>query len=181
MADPFLGQITVYPYSFPPLNWMDCNGALIPISQNVALFSLLGTYYGGNGTSNFALPNLQGFVPLSQGQLPGGGFYSMGETGGVTTVTLTQSTMPAHTHALNATTTTGTTNAPLGALLAKAQVGGGRSPSDQGKLYNPAQPNTAMPVSVITPAGGSLPHNNIQPTLVLRYCICVRGIFPSRS
>ncbi len=182
MADPFVGQITAYPYSFAPLGWADCDGRLLPISQYAALFSLLGTYYGGDGRTTFGLPDLRGRVLVSQGQLTGGGNYTLGETAGAETVTLGTSTMPQHTHALDATTVAGTTNQPAGMLLATAQVGGGRSPAtDKGKLYNPATPTTAMATSVIGLSGGGLPHNNIQPSLVVRYCICLQGVFPSRQ
>jgi microcystin-dependent protein len=182
MANPFLGQITVYPYSYPPANWMDCAGQLLPISQYTALFSLLGTQYGGNGTSNFALPDLQGRIPVGQGQLPGSGNYDMGEAAGAETVTIDMTSMPAHTHSLNASTVGGTTNNPAGMVLAKPEVGGGRGgTAEKGNIYNPATPDTVMAGTSIAPAGNTQPHNNIQPSLVLRYCICVRGVFPARA
>jgi microcystin-dependent protein len=182
MSDPFIGQITLYPYTFPPNGWADCNGQLLPISQYAALFSLLGTQYGGNGTSNFALPDLQGRVPVGQGQLSGGGDYAMGEMGGQEAVTLGVSTMPQHTHGLSASTVNGTTNNPAGMILATPQVGGGRGQqADKGNIYNPAPPSTPLAPASVGPAGGSQPHNNVQPSLVLRYCIALQGVFPTRS
>jgi microcystin-dependent protein len=182
MATPFLGQITVYPYSFAPYGWADCAGQLLPISQYAALFSLLGTQYGGNGTSTFGLPDLQGRIPVGQGQLIGGENYVMGETGGQENVTVLTTSMPAHNHTLGATTAHGTINNPSGMLLSQPQVGGGRGHGeDTGNIYNPGSVDTPLAPAAIGPAGGSIPHNNIQPSLVLRYCIALQGIFPSRS
>ncbi|MGD0104328.1 MAG: tail fiber protein [Rhodopila sp.] len=179
MSEPFLGQITVFPYNFAPMGWADCAGQLLPISQYSALFSLLGTQYGGNGQTNFALPNLQGAVPVGQGPQPGGSAYVIGETGGAETVTLTTSSMPGHTHALNATTASATVNLPSGQLLATALKGNPIN-GDKGEIYNVAQPDTGLTPGSIQPAGGSQPHNNTQPFLVLRYCIALTGVFPSR-
>ena len=180
MSEPFLGQITVFPYNFAPMGWADCAGQLLPISQYTALFSLLGTQYGGNGQTNFALPNLQGAVPVGQGPQPGGSTYVIGETGGAETVTLTTGSMPAHTHALNATTAPATVNLPSGQLLATALKGNPIS-GDKGDIYNAAPPDTGLTPGSIQFAGGSQPHNNTQPFLVLRYCIALTGIFPSRG
>jgi microcystin-dependent protein len=180
MSEPFLGQITVFPYSFAPYGWLDCAGQLLPISQYSALFSLLGTQFGGNGTSNFALPNLQGAVPVGQGIQPGGSTYIMGEPGGQENVTILTSTMPGHSHSLNATGNHGTNNSPEGLLLANPQTG---NPPHEKKaaIYNSAVPDTALTPASIGPAGSNLPHNNLQPFLVLRYCIAMQGIFPSRG
>lgn len=182
MTTPFLGQITVYPYTFPPNGWADCAGQILSISQYSALFSLLGTQYGGNGTSTFGLPDLQGRIPVGQGQLIGGGDYVMGERSGVENVTLLQSTMPAHNHGLTATTIDGSTNNPSGLVLAKPQTGGGRGGGgSQGDIYNPGPVDTPLaPVSVGS-VGGSQPHNNVQPSLVLRYCIAMSGVYPARQ
>ena len=180
MSEPFLGQITVFPYTFPPHGWADCAGQLLPISQYSALFSLLGVQYGGNGTSNFALPDLQGRIPVGQGQLTGGSDYVMGETAGSETVAVTSSALPSHSHSLNATTAHGTTNEPVGNLLATSFTGTPHS-SNKGDIYNATAADTALAPTSIAPAGGSQPHNNIQPSLVLRYCIALQGIFPSRS
>jgi microcystin-dependent protein len=179
MSDPFIGQITVFPYDFAPEGWADCAGQLLPIQQNVALFSLLGTTYGGNGSTNFALPNLSGRVPVSQGQAAGGSNYSLGAAGGGETVALTQATLPAHSHALNATTAEATTTAPAGALFATALTAAGRQ-QNKGNIYNAAAPATALAPNAITAAGSSQPHNNLQPSLVLRYCIALQGVYPPR-
>ena len=181
MADPFVGQITVYPYSYPPNGWLDCAGQLLSIQQFSALFSLLGTTYGGNGTTNFGLPDLQGRVPVGQGQLTGGSDYVMGEVAGAENVTLLANSMPAHSHGLSAIATDGSINNPSGKVLAKAAAGGGRGGGGaQGQIYNAAAPTTPLVASSIGNAGSSLPHNNIQPSLVLRYCIATQGVFPAR-
>jgi microcystin-dependent protein len=180
MSEPFLGQITLFPYNFPPRNWADCQGQLLPISQNTALFSLLGTNFGGDGRVTFGLPDLQGRAAVGQGTLPGGSSYSMGEQDGVESVQLITTTMPSHTHSLNATTVQGTTNAPAGGVLALAAKGTLRA-RNVGNIYNPAAPNTPLVPATVALAGGGQPHNNVQPLLVLRYCIALSGIFPSRS
>jgi microcystin-dependent protein len=183
MSDAFLGQIEIFPYSFAPLNWIECLGQLLPISRYTALFSLLGTQFGGDGRSTFGLPDLQGRVAVGQGVAPGGNTYSMGQQGGAEQVTVTVSSMPSHSHSLYATKTVGTTNAPAGTLLAKVTHGSGRDPS-QGNIYAP--PTAGVPLIPLSPgslalAGGNQPHNNIQPSLGLRYCICLVGVFPQRS
>jgi microcystin-dependent protein len=180
MSEPFLGQITVFPYNFAPYGWADCAGQLLPISQNAALFSLLGVQYGGNGTSTFALPDLQGRVPVGQGQLQGGSDYVMGEEAGAETVSITSATLPSHSHSLNATAAHGATNEPAGQLLATPYTGTPRAYT-KGNIYNTAPADTALAPTAVSPAGGSQPHNNIQPSLVLRYCIALQGVFPARS
>jgi microcystin-dependent protein len=180
MSEPFLGQITVFPYNFAPHGWADCAGQLLPISQYSALFSLLGVQYGGNGTSNFALPNLQGRVPVGQGQAAGGSTYIMGEASGVETVAVTSSTMPLHSHSLNATNAHGASNEPSAQLLATPYSGTPHA-NNKGQIYNTAVADTALAPNAIAQSGGSQPHNNIQPTLVLRYCIALQGVFPTRS
>ncbi|MDR3537744.1 MAG: tail fiber protein [Acetobacteraceae bacterium] len=179
MAQPFLGQITVFPFNFAPVGWMTCSGQLLPISQYAALFSLLGTNYGGNGTSNFALPDLQGRVPLNQGQGPGLSDYVIGEAAGDETVQLTGSTMPGHSHSLGATTTHGSTNEPAGKLLSTVQTGG-LAGGDKGLIYSASAPDTALSPGSIAAAGGNQPHANMQPYLALTYCIAMTGVFPSR-
>jgi microcystin-dependent protein len=181
MADPFVGQITVYPYPFPPRGWLDCAGQLLSIQQFTALFSLLGTTYGGNGTTTFGLPDLQGRIPVGQGQLTGGSDYVMGEEGGSENVSLLVTSMPVHTHSLSATVADGTTNDPTGKVLAKPATGGRGGGGAQGKIYNAAPPDTSLVPSTIGATGSSSPHNNIQPSLVLRYCISTQGIFPTRQ
>ncbi|HET7881836.1 MAG TPA: tail fiber protein [Acetobacteraceae bacterium] len=180
MSQPFLGQITLFPYTFPPRGWADCQGQLMPISQNTALFSLLGTTYGGDGRTTFALPDLQGRAAVGQGTLSGGSVYGLGEQTGSENVGLIPQAMPAHNHALNATTSQGTTNTPSGALLATAALGPPRQ-SNRGNVYNAATPSTGLVGTSVAPAGGGQPHNNVQPSLVLRYCIAISGVFPSRQ
>ncbi len=179
MSDPFIGQITLFPYNFAPSGWADCSGQLLPVQQNAALFSLLGTTYGGNGQTNFALPNLNGRVPVGQGQTAGGSVYNAGAQGGSETVVPSQAALPAHSHALSATTAQATTTAPGGALFATSLTAAGRLP-DKGNIYNAARPDTALASNAIAPAGSSQPHNNLQPSLALRYCIAVQGMYPAR-
>jgi microcystin-dependent protein len=180
MLDPFIGQITVYPYAFPPNGWMDCAGQLLPISQYTALFSLLGTTYGGNGTSNFALPDLQGRVSVNQGNGPGLSSYSMGEEGGFENVTLLANQNGIHNHSLSGASTRGSAQTPAVNLLAIGESGAGRD-VNTAAIYNAANPNTNLTANSIPPVGGTLPHNNLQPFLVLRFCIAIQGVYPSRS
>src|ERR1700722_10393861 len=177
MTQPYLGQITVYPYQYPPYGWMDCAGQILPISQYAALFSLLGTQFGGNGTSNFALPNLQGRVPIGQGAGPGLSGYTVGEMTGSESVGLTLAEMAGHSHSLNASTTRGTANTAAGNVLATPEAGAARDP-DLGRIYNPGASNTILQANSVALAGGGNPHNNLQPFLVLRYCIALMGTFP---
>lgn len=172
MADPFVAEIRIVPFNFAPKGWAWCNGDLLPLSQNTALFSLLGTTYGGNGKSNFALPDLQGRVPLHPGQGQGS-LYDLGQTGGSETVTLLQSEIPAHTHSVMATTLEGEDNDPPG-LVPSTIVGG--------RLYDTSATNqTALSPAALTVAGGSLPHNNLQPYLVMYFIIALQGVFPPRT
>ncbi|MEA2297906.1 MAG: hypothetical protein QOF77_842 [Solirubrobacteraceae bacterium] len=178
MSDAFVAEIRIFPFNFAPSGWATCDGQLLPISQNTALFSLLGTSYGGDGRSNFALPNLQGCVPVSQGQGPGLSSYSVGEELGSDTVTLVASQMPAHTHGLNGedpSVQTADQSAPSPTSVLAASSGG--------FAYRPdasAQPGQMNPATV-APLGGSQPHNNDQPYLTLTFCIALQGIFPARS
>lgn len=172
MADPFVAEVRMFPFNFPPTGWAFCNGQILPLSQNTALFSLLGTIYGGNGKSTFALPDLQGRAPMHQGQGPGLSDRFLGETGGSETVTLLESEIPAHAHALNTVTDSGLQSTPGNAVAARAN------------LYktNPAV-NTlvSMSVNAIALAGGDQPHNNLQPYLTVNFCIALQGVFPSRG
>lgn len=172
MSDQFLAEIRVFPFNFAPRGWAQCNGQILPISQNTALFSLLGTYYGGNGTSNFALPNFQGSVPIHQGTGPGLSPYELGEAGGSTTVTLLANEVPAHGHGFSGDPTAKkeVTN------VANAAPAGAGSPA-----YSTAPPNTTMSPAMLGPAGGNQPHENMQPYLTLNFCIATTGIFPSRN
>ena len=167
MSQPFIGQIVLFAGNFAPRGWALCNGQLLPISQNTALFSILGTTYGGNGQTTFALPDLRGRVAVSSGQGPGLTPRSLGEMAGSETVTLTASQMPAHTHAVNATNNGQTTNRPQSAVPAK------------GGTYSTASPDTTM--NAVGNAGGSQPHDNLPPYTTLNYIIALEGIFPSRN
>ena len=165
MSDPYLGEVRILTYKFAPRGWAFCNGQVLPIDQNTALFSLLGTTYGGNGQTTFALPNLQGRTPLSQGQGPGLSAYSLGQTGGVEAVTLTQQQIAPHTHALMASGNAGTGSVP-GATAALATTATNQ--------YAPAAGMVTMG-NIGDPAQA---HGNRQPFLALSYCIAVEGIFP---
>jgi len=179
MTQPFVGQITVYPYTFPPVGWADCAGQLLPIQQNTALFSLLGTNFGGDGVRTFGLPDLRGRVAVNQGPGPGLSGYSLGQMTGAETVQLTTPQSGNHGHSLNATSAHGTVNPPAGSVLATPAAGNPRAP-ELGYIYNPGSPNTQLQLNAVAPAGGGAPHNNVQPYLTLRYCISLRGVFPSR-
>ena len=163
MATPFIGQITMVAFNFAPKGFALCNGQLLAINQNQALFSILGTTYGGNGQTTFALPNLQGRVPLHMGS-----GYTIGQTGGAEIVTL-QSNQAGHTHPVSATATV-TTNAAAGNFPAAAAS----------SIYGSGT-DTAMNPAIVSSAGGSQPHNNLQPYLVINYVIALTGIFPSRN
>jgi len=180
MSQPFLGQIALFPYNFAPRGWALCRGQLMSISQNTALFSLLGTFYGGNGVSTFALPDLQGRVPISAGQGPGLSNYTLGEEGGVETVTLLSTENALHNHALNATTDSGTVVTAANNQLARPFTGS-RTSSTTGLIYSTTAPNTSLAPNALSFAGGNLPHNNIQPAQVLSYCIALQGIYPARN
>lgn len=175
MADNFLGEIRLFPFNFAPLGWAMCNGQLLSIAQNTALFSLLGTQYGGNGTSNYALPNLQGAVAMNMGQGPGLSPYDIGQTGGSATVTLLTTEISAHTHNLMCTATTGNAASPSGNSFGSALRG--KPPgyaAASGVKVN-------MSASAVASAGGAQPHSNMQPYLTLNYCIALQGIFPARQ
>jgi microcystin-dependent protein len=171
MADPFVAEIRLFGFNFAPTGWAQCNGQLLPISQNTALFSLLGTFYGGDGKSTFALPNLQGSAPMNQGQSGGTSERFIGEASGSDMITLLQSEIPAHSHALNAVETAATARQPPGQMFAVGEAM---------NFYHTGSPNTTMNPSMLAPAGGSLPHNNMQPYLVLNFCIALQGVFPPR-
>lgn len=181
MANPFLAEIRIFACSFAPFGWAFCRGQILPISQNTALFSLIGTTYGGNGTSNFALPNLQGNVPIQQGQGPGLSPYVLGQMGGVKTVTLQGNQVAIHSHAFNADIETATANSPAGATYRKGHYTG---PPNTGtvRAFATNQPNASLNPNAIQPnAGGVLPHDNMMPYLALNFCIALTGVFPQRS
>jgi len=176
MSEPFVAEIRIFAFNFPPRGWALCNGQLLPISQNTALFSLLGTTYGGNGISTFGLPDLEGSAPLMPGQGPGLSLYDLGQTGGETAVTLLESEMPVHTHTVRANSGAGTQSSPSNADWASAKI------LRQGiNLYTQSAPNTTMNPQAFATAGASTPHNNMPPYLVLNFCIALQGVFPPRS
>ncbi len=180
MTEPFIGEIRAFGFNFAPRGWALCNGQLIPIQQNTALFSLLGTQYGGNGTTTFALPNLQDRLATSQGNGPGLSPWSVGQTGGAATVTLLQTEMASHNHALQAFNANATVPNPANASIARGRFTDGGSGGSIA-LYQTAAPNVAMSPQAMALSGGNQPHNNIMPSLVMNFCIALQGIFPPRN
>jgi microcystin-dependent protein len=167
--DVFIGSLMLVPYNFAPLNFALCQGQLLSIASNSALFSLIGTYYGGNGTTNFALPNLQGCVAVGQGQGPGLQAYVLGETGGQAAVNLTTQTTPPHNHGVFATGAPASQTSPSGNSLANALV-----------YVNDPSPAAQLDARVVSQAGGNAPHPNMMPYTGLNWIICLQGIYPSR-
>jgi microcystin-dependent protein len=174
MADPFVAEIRIFPFNFAPKGWAWCDGQLLPLSQNTALFSLLGTTYGGNGKSNFALPDLQGRAPMHPGQGPGLSLHDLGETGGSETVALLESEIPSHSHALNAQVPPADSATPQGNSLARVIGATPYLPPAGAPLVN-------MAFESLAPAGGDQPHNNLQPYLTFYFCIALQGVFPPRG
>ena len=164
-STPFLSEIDIFGFNFPPKGWAFCNGQLLPINQNQALFSLLGTTYGGDGQTNFALPNIRGRVPIHEGN-----GHTLGEAAGTDAVTITMQQLPQHIHVVSATTTNATTPVPTNNFLASTNNG----------YAAPANLTTLLPSSV-TNVGGSQAHENRQPFLALNFCIALQGIFPSQN
>ena len=169
MSEVFLGQIMLGGFDFAPAHFALCNGQLLPISQNQALFSLLGTQYGGNGTTTFALPDTRGRAPLGADKNNG---YVQGQASGVETVTLTNSTLPAHVHAFMGSTADAAVRSPTDALYAK---------TSGENLYAAPGTQATLASQTVSPSGGSQPHNNMQPYLAVNFFIALSGIFPSRS
>jgi microcystin-dependent protein len=165
MSEAFLGEIRLFSFDFPPKGWASTNGQLLPINQNQALFSLLGTTYAGNGQTNFGLPDLRNCVPIHTG-----GGHTLGERAGETAHTLTSPEMPAHTHTLVGSASNADVVAPAG-----------NQPATASQLYAPAAHPVALDPSAAGPTGGSQPHTNQQPFLALNFCIALVGIFPSRN
>lgn len=174
MADPFVAEIRIFPFNFAPKGWAFCNGQILPLSQNTALFSLLGTTYGGDGKSTFALPNMQGNVPMHPGQGPGLSLHDLGEMGGSETVTLLVSEIPAHSHTMIASTQDGGDSHPQNNLLAQGIGIAMYTDANTGPFVN-------MNPNALPPAGSSFPHNNMQPYLTLSFCIALQGVFPPRT
>jgi microcystin-dependent protein len=173
MSDPFVAEIRIFAFNFAPKGWAFCNGQLLPISQNTALFSLLGTTYGGDGKSTFALPDMQGNAPMQPGQGQGLSLRDLGEMSGVESVTLLVSEIPLHTHTLmTAAGDPAESNIATGNALAR---------SKNGNAYTTTLTPTQMAFEGLPPAGGSLPHNNMQPYLTLNFCIAMQGVFPPRG
>jgi len=176
MSEPFVAEIRIFAGNFAPVGWAFCNGQLMPISQNTALFSLLGTTYGGDGKSTFALPDMQGRAPMHPGSGPGLTPRDLGEIGGSAEVTLFSSQIPSHTHGLQASAATATSSDPTNNLLA--------SPAANPKftsLYNNTNGSATLSPFTLSIAGGDQPHNNLQPYLALSFIIALQGIFPSRN
>jgi microcystin-dependent protein len=178
MSDPILGEIRMFAGNFPPRGWAFCNGQILPISQNTALFSLLGVQYGGNGTTTFALPNLQGRAPLGQGQGPGLTNRDIGELGGEESLQLLTTQMPAHSHAIQFPCNSDYTKASQSTPVNGAYVGA--DPNGAGLALYSATANASMGATVSGPAGSSLPHQNMQPYLALSFIIATQGVFPQR-
>jgi microcystin-dependent protein len=172
VSDPFVAEIRMFGFNFAPTGWATCDGQILPLSQNTALFSLLGTMYGGDGKSNFGLPNLQGSAPMHLGQGPGLSERFEGEQGGEPTVTLISTEVPPHTHSLNATNQPGNKPNPGTNTIAR-----------YADAYNPPPVNNPVQTAptMLSPQGGDLPHNNMMPTLTVIFCIALQGIFPPRS
>ncbi len=174
MADPFVAEIRIFPFNFAPRGWAFCNGQLLPLSQNTALFALLGTTYGGDGKSNFALPDLRGRAPMHPGQGPGLSLRDLGESGGSATVTLLESEIPVHMHSMMANTGSANLQVPS-PNRSMALSTGGNAYTNQISNLTPLAPQA------LTPTGGDQPHNNMQPYLTFYFNIALQGVFPPRS
>jgi len=174
MADPFVAEIRIFPFNFAPKGWAWCNGQLMPISQNTALFSLLGTTYGGDGKSTFALPDMQGNAPMHPGQGPGLSLHDLGETGGSETVTLLESEIPSHSHAMMAATDPSNAQIPDPSESLSRSAGGSAYNLSNAGIVN-------MAFQAIAPTGGDQPHNNTMPYLTLNFNIALQGVFPPRT
>jgi microcystin-dependent protein len=170
MSDPYIAEVRMLPYSFAPRGWADCNGQLFSIAQNTALFSLVGTIYGGNGTTTFGLPDLRSRAPMGAGNGPGLSPRVLGEQTGTENVTLLNTQIPAHRHNMPVFTAPADTNEPAGAVVARVGTA----------AFISSAPNTALATS-LSSVGGNQPHSNMMPSSTIRFCICTAGIYPSRS
>lgn len=175
MAEPFMGMISTFGFNFPPRGWAQCNGQLMPIAQFDALFSLLGTTYGGDGVNTFALPDLRGRTAVSPGQSPGTNInWQLGQMVGVESVALTIVELPAHSHALNCSNAGANQPSPSNHITAVESSGSSAT-------YSDGAPGTTMKAGSIGPSGGGQAHENMQPYLTINFCIALEGIYPSRS
>ena len=182
MSDQFVAEIRIFPFNFAPIQWALCNGQILPISQYTALFSLLGTNFGGDGRSNFGLPNLQGNVPVCMGQGAGLSQYFIGEQGGTQNVSLTAQEIPAHNHDFNVKPGVNATTATAGNNVFGKPIYNNQGSTGPIYSYTTTAPgNTRLNPNTIGPAGNSLPHNNMMPYLTLNFCIAMQGIFPPRG
>lgn len=174
MADPFVAEIRIFPFNFAPKGWAWCDGQILPLSQNTALFSLLGTTYGGNGQSNFALPDLQGRAAMHPGQGPGLSLHDLGESNGADTVTLLQTEIPVHNHTMQVSDIAGNSTSPANNVMA---IGAKGTP-----IYAPISgASTTLGLNTVNPTGGNLPHNNMQPYLTMYFAIALQGVFPPHT
>ncbi|MBE9461796.1 phage tail protein [Dyadobacter subterraneus] len=169
--DPFIAEIRIFPFNFAPNGWAFCDGQILPLSQNTALFSLLGTTYGGDGKSTYGLPDLRGRAPMHPGQGQGLSLRDLGETNGVESVALLESEIPAHSHTIRITNAPGQVSTASGNMLAQSQ---------HGTIYSSSPPNVNMSAGSIAPTGGNQPHNNMMPYLTFYFCIALQGVFPPR-
>jgi microcystin-dependent protein len=180
MSEPFLGEIRMVGWNFAANGWALCNGQLMPINQYQALFALLGTTYGGDGITTFALPNLQGRVPIHQGAGPGLSPYTIGQSSGSENITLLANQMPTHSHLMGVSNLPGTVADPTNAILAQGNSGASRSPVPVSDYVSTAATGTLAPTAIAS-SGGNQPHSNIQPFLCINFIIALTGIFPSRN
>lgn len=174
MSEPFIAEIRIFAGNFAPRNWAFCNGQLLPIAQNTALFSLIGTIYGGDGRTTTALPNLQGRAPMHPGSGPGLSTRTLGQSGGSETITLSENQLVQHTHALQASTSPATVNALTNTTALARSVGGF-------SYKGSATANATLNTGALLPTGGSQPHNNMQPFLTINFIIALAGVYPSRD
>ena len=180
-TDAYVGEIRMFPFGFAPTGWAVCAGQLLPLSQNTALFQVIGTIYGGNGTSNFALPSLQGNAPMHAGQGTGLSERSVGEYLGEPTVTLTTKELPAHDHTVEAYEDLANTADPADSTYMKGNYDDGMGHSGGVQIYSTSPPDTKLAAGALLSAGSSSPHNNMMPSLAVNFCIALQGIFPSHG